>query len=415
MSRRLRRTRARWVALGAFLFLLSLTVLACSPIDQPSPGASTNAVASAVATPAATAAPATSPSPSATPEPQPLEVAKPSASPLDFLAWAFTPVFQTLFIILALFYWLTGNVLVAILLLTVVIRALTWKLSAQQIISSQRMMRLQPELKALQKEFERKYKGDRLATNQAMQAFYKERGVSPTAGCLPSLLQMGMLFPMYYVIRGGLTSYDPSAMLSVFNVKLVPLTCPNPAHYDVHGVLDKALPCINTVVGGIDMGKEQILFNLPLGLFTIGISALAIIASLLQVVQSRMLMPPPTAEPDANQNTQRTMMIVMPLIFVLYGGLFPAGLFIYYIVGSIISIVQQFLIVGWGSMFPLFGWTPAFAANHTPRFPVTMPEVVSSGSSLASTRHVPEERRASAASTVRPNTRRRAGRRGRRH
>ena len=59
-------------------------------------------------------------------------------------------------------------------------------------------------------------------------------------------------------------------------------------------------------------------------------------------------------------------MLFLPLISVVYGGFLPAGLFIYWIVATIFPIVQQYLIVGWGSMFPLFGWTPAFAAT-TPR------------------------------------------------
>ena len=125
------------------------------------------------------------------------------------------------------------------------------------------------------------------------------------------------------------------------------------------------------------------------------------------------MMPPP-AENDPSASTQRSMMIFMPLISILYGGLLPAGLFIYWIVTSVFSILQQFLIIGWGSMFPLFGWNPGFARDYTPRFPVTMPEPADAGMSLAATRYKPEERWASAASTVRPNTHRRAGRRGRR-
>ena len=170
----------------------------------------------------ASASPATSPSPSATPEPQPLEPAKVGADPLSLLAFAFTPIFQGLFILLAGLYALTGNIVIAIMLMTVLIRLVTIRLSARQIISQKRMQILAPELKDLTKELQRRYKGDRQAVYTATQAFYKERGVSPTAGCLPSILQMGLLFPMYWVIRDGLTSYDPSAMLKVFGVNLVP-------------------------------------------------------------------------------------------------------------------------------------------------------------------------------------------------
>jgi YidC/Oxa1 family membrane protein insertase len=322
----------------------------------------------------------------------------------------FTPLFQGLFILLAGLYAITGNVVVAIVLMTLLIKLLTFRLSARSIVSQKRMQILSPELKEMTKELQRRYKGDRQAVYSATQAFYKERGVSPTAGCLPQVLQMGLLFPMYWVIRDGLTSFDPSAMLKPFGVNLVPsLNCP----HVIGGVIDKATPCINTVVAGINMGQPQVLFNLSIIGFTLGVSAMALLSAFLQFVQSRMLMPP-AVENDPSASSQRSMMVLFPFISILYGGFLPAGLFVYWITTSAFSIVQQFLIVGWGSMFPLLGWTPAFAQNHSPRFPVTMPEPVNAGKSLAATRHKPEERWASAASTVRPNTHKRAGRRGRR-
>lgn len=400
--------------LGLFLALMALAVVACGTANNASPSANANgspaAGANQSALPSGSAA-ITSPKPSATPEPEPLKASEPTDL-WGLLNWAFTPIFQALFIILVDVYAVTGNILIAIVVLTLLIRLLTYRLSAKQLVSQKRMQMLQPELAILKKDLERRYKGDRAAVMQAQQAFYKERGISPTAGCLPALLQMGMLIPMYSVIRIGLTNFNPSAMFDVFGLKVVPLTCPNPAHV-VNNVVDKAQPCINTVVGGIDMGKEQVLFNLPLLGFTLGVSVLAIIAAFLQLIQSRMMMPP-AVENDPSASTQRSMMIMMPLFSLLYGGILPAGLFIYWIVTSIFSIVQQFLIIGWGSLFPIFGWDPGFARNYQPRHPVTMPAVTQSGTSVAATRLKPDERRASAASTVRPNTHRHTSRRGRR-
>ena len=87
-----------------------------------------------------------------------------------------------------------------------------------------------------------------------------------------------------------------------------------------------------------------------------------------------MMLPPPTrTTDDPNTKIQRQMTLFLPLISIVYGGFLPAGLFIYWITATIFSIIQQYLIVGWGGMFPLFGWTPAFARDHTPRFPVSMP------------------------------------------
>jgi YidC/Oxa1 family membrane protein insertase len=400
----------RWATLGLMLVLVALAIVACGTANAASgPTASAGIAASASAS-TGVAAGAASPQPSPTVNYQPLVPAQPGgASPTDLLGFLFTPIFQSLFVLLAGLYALTGNIVIAIVLMTLLIRLATVRLSSKQIVSQKRMQMLGPEIKALTKELTRRYKGDRVAINKATQEFYKERGVSPTAGCLPSILQMGLLFPMYWVIRDGLTNYDPSAMLRVFGVNL---QCPNTAH-QINGVLDKSLPCINTVIMGINVGQPQVLFNLPLVVFTLGVSALALTAGLLQFIQSRMLMPP-AAENDPSASSQRTMMVIFPFFSIVYGGFLPAGLFVYWITTSVFSIVQQFMIVGWGSMFPLFGWTPPFVRNYTPRFPVTMPEPAEAGTSVAASRRAPVERTASAASTVRPNTQRRSSRRGRR-
>ena len=118
------------------------------------------------------------------------------------------------------------------------------------------------------------------------------------------------------------------------------------------------------------------------------------------------------------RSTQRVFLI-LPLISLIYGWFLPAGLFIYWITTTIFSIVQQFLINGFGGLFPLFGWTPAFARDHTPRFPVPQftprSEPASTqpgkpgGPPAASTRRSTAD---SAAGTIRPA--RRSSRRGRR-
>ena len=67
------------------------------------------------------------------------------------------------------------------------------------------MQLLQPEIK----EIQRRYKGDSVKARVAQQELFKERGVSPLAGCLPLLLQMPLLFIMYSVIQNGLTNVEP--------------------------------------------------------------------------------------------------------------------------------------------------------------------------------------------------------------
>jgi YidC/Oxa1 family membrane protein insertase len=389
------------IALVVLLILVVLVVVACAAPSTVTPGAS------GAATP--------HPTPTAAP---PLVPASPGADPISFLAWIFTPIFKAMFIILVAVYDLLTAIGApaaigwAIVVLTLVVRIVVIPLYRRQLVSQRRMQLLQPEIK----EINRRFKGDSVKARVAQQELMKERGVSPLAGCLPLLLQMPLLFMMYQVIRDGLTNVNPVAMLDVFGVQVVPLTCNNinPAT----GQPDAALgPCIDTIIPflgtSIDVSQPSTFFSVALGGFVLGISILAIISAGLQLVQSRMMLPRTKPEDDdPNTKIQRQTMLFLPLISVVYGGFLPAGLFIYWITATIFSIAQQYLIVGWGGMFPLFGWTPGFAADHTPRFPVSMPPPPEPGKRAAILTDA--DKKTTAASTIRPRERGRQGRRGRR-
>jgi hypothetical protein len=174
-------------------------------------------------------------------------------------------------------------------------------------------------------------------------------------------------------------------------------------------------PCIDPTIhwlGDLDAHVPEILFMTPF--FNFGVSALALVAAGLQLIQTRM-MTPSTTDPQAR--AQQRIFMILPLFSIIYGSFLPAGLFIYWIVFTAYSIVQQYLIVGWGSLFPLFGWTPGFAQNHTPRFPVQAPVAKPrdpSGDSRQSEEpsRSPSDR---AAGTIKPARQRgRTSRRGRR-
>jgi hypothetical protein len=127
------------------------------------------------------------------------------------------------------------------------------------------------------------------------------------------------------------------------------------------------------------------------------------------------MMSPQTTDPQLQ--AQQRIFLILPLFSIFYGSFLPAGLFIYWIVTTIFAIVQQYLIAGWGSLFPLFGWTPGFARDHSPRFPVPSPPPLKRGEAAAgepppTSRRSPSDR---AAGTVRPNRQKgRTSRRGRR-
>src|ERR1700730_12623237 len=265
----------------------------------------------------------------------------------------------------------------------------------------------QPELWEIQK----RYKGDRQKVPQAQQELYRERGMNPLSGCLPLLLQMPLLFIMYQVIRDGLTNYDITPMLTVLGTKLADEALPAAPIMTVQGL---PIPCITTHVpwlGGLDVGQPHVDFTIGFG-----VSFLAIGSALLQGLHSRIALPPmdPKTQ-DSNTRIQRQTMLILPLIFVVYANFLPAGLYIYYIVTTIFGIVQQYFIMGFGSLFPLFGWNPRFAQEHTPRFPVATPAPIQSTRVAgARTRPSAADRARKAAATVRNRERGRQGRRGRR-
>lgn len=370
------------------------------------------ACAGAVATLAPGATPTTPPITPTPPAGIALNPAPLQADPFSVLAWLFTPIFQAFFITLVLLNQLTGNIAVAIILLTLIIKVLLIPLFRRQIVSTRRMQLIGPEVKELQ----RRFKGDRVKVQQATAALYKERGVSPV-GCLPIFLQMFLLIPLYSVFSQGLTNYNVQPMLDVFGLRILDLGCDAVPQFIAGGQV--ANPCLNPTAWGVNWGVPEVILGRPGALFS-GLSLLAILSSLLQLVASRMTMPAASASDDPNVKTQRQMAIFLPFISLIYGSILPAGLFLYWIMSTLFSIVQQYLIIGWGGMFPIFGWTPRFAVGHEPRFPVAAPTAPTTTSRTAGApaRSTPTERSAlersaSAQATVRQQ-RGRQGRRGRR-
>lgn len=421
MTRSSRAARAS-AALLALLTVLLLTAPATvaespspgapspTPIVSPAPGATSPPCPNRTAAPAPTpipvasgASPAPTAAPAQTPHPN-LCPAELKGDPVSILSWLFTPVFQALFLALAFTYNVLGDIGLAIIATTLLIRLLLIPVFRAQIVSQRRMQLLQPELKSIQTKF----KGNRSKISEEQLRLYRERGVNPASGCLPGLLQLVLLIPMYQVFSSGLSAPDISSMLQVFGQQVLNVACQAPG--------DPLQPCINPTVHwlfGMQANVPQISFHIPgIGF---GVSILAIVSALLQVIQTRMMTTINMSDPNAR--TQQRIFLILPLFSIVYGNILPAGLFIYWIVTTVFSIVQQYLIAGWGGLFPLFGRTPSFAVDHTPRFPVAFaaPVRATTGDRVIDappTRVTATDR---AAGTVRPNRERgRTSRRGRR-
>jgi YidC/Oxa1 family membrane protein insertase len=425
MSRPTTSARTRLLTLLAVLVAALLLFAIPVAAETPSPGASGPSpsaapAAGAAGTPAAT--PKVPPCPDKPPPPASPE-AGPTQSPravnlcpaqpddpFNTLAWLFTPLFQALFLALAASYRVLGDIGLAIVAVTLLIRLLLFPVFRRQIVSQRRMQLLQPEITALRQKF----KGDRQKIQEETMRLYKERGVS-LFGCLPLLLTLVPLLALYSVFSSGLTAPDISSMLQVFGVPVIDVPCQDPAN--------ALRPCIDPTVrwlGNLNASQPRVEVPLGISLFgiPIGISILAVLSALLQLVQTKM-MAPQTNDPQVR--AQQRIFLFLPVISVFYGTILPAGLFIYWIVTTIFSIVQQYLIAGWGSLFPLFGWNPSFARDHRPRFAPSIEPLptatagagAGAGGAATPTRRISSTDRA--AGTVRPaKTRGRTSRRGRR-
>jgi YidC/Oxa1 family membrane protein insertase len=273
----------------------------------------------------------------------------------------------------------------AIIVFTIVIRTLLAPLFVRQIQSQKEMQRMAP----LIREVNRKHKGNRTKIAEETQALYREHGVNPAAGCLPVLLQLPLLFALYQALirassivnftpndaqRAALADWVDRAGLGTManNNFLVPINGPCNAPPDFASLVPlncqlidplKLMEPINTHVSwlmNLDLAQIDNKFGFLIPGLGFTISALAVLAALLQFVQVRMTAPPPNAD-DPTSSTTNTMTYLFPLLTIWWGGLFPSGLILYWIVYTAYLVVQQYRIMGWGNLFPLFGWRPRFA------------------------------------------------------
>jgi len=307
----------------------------------------------------------------------------------------FTPpwdvFFLPLFNLLVFLYTLPFvDFAVAIIVFTIVIRTILAPLFIRQIRSQKEMQRMQP----LVREVQRKHKGNRQKISEETMALYKEHGVNPAAGCLPVVLQLPILFALYQALirASGVINFTPNdgnrATLAEWvdragltplanNNFRVPVNGPCDAPPDFSSLLPTNCQLIdplhlesavkttsewlfNPFTGvHLDLALIDNVFAIPLfGGF--GLSLLAVIAAILQFVQVKMTSPRPNAD-DPTSSMTSTMTYTFPLLTIVWGGIFPSGLILYWIVYTAYLVIQQFLIMGWGNLFPIFRWQPRWA------------------------------------------------------
>src|SRR5690606_22120436 len=216
-----------------------------------------------------------------------------------------------------------GNFGVAILAVTVIVKAIFFPLANRSYASMAAMRRVQPEMKAIQERF----KDDRAAQQQAMMELYRKEKINPLSGCWPLLIQIPVFFSLYTVIFISLDMRH-----APFFGWIRDLAAPDPTNiFTLFGLIPWD-PTVVPVLGSF----------LHLGIWPV-------IMGITMWVQMRLNPPPPDP-------TQAMIFNWMPVIFTFMLGTFPAGLVIYWSWNNFLSICQQYFIMKrHGADVDLFG------------------------------------------------------------
>ncbi len=185
-----------------------------------------------------------------------------------------------------------GNFGLAIILLTLLIKLLTFPLTHKSYTSMQKMKVVAPELKALQK----KYGHDRALLGQKQMEMYKEKGINPVAGCLPMLLQMPIWFALFRTILNSVELYQQ--------------------------------PFVGWIT---DLSQAD---SLP----ALGIPLLPFIVGALMFAQTAF-QPTPQDQPQ-----MKYIMMGMPVFMVVLYFSMPSGLSVYTITNTVVTVIQQWFI-----------------------------------------------------------------------
>jgi len=233
----------------------------------------------------------------------------------------------------------------AVVFVTILIRLLVYPLYVTQIRSQRAMQEVAPAIN----ELKRKHGSDRQRFAEEQMKLYRERGISPVAGCFPLLLQLPILFALYAALSQlgcglgpppnnacpGLTHEDLQNVYGVFGF------LPNAIPPDGH--LDTTAHWLPWITQGLQHPDNKSLFGL--------IGILPLIAGVAQLVASVQALPvKPVKTEDPNQRMFQSMAYTFPIMTVFIGNSFPAGLAVYWVTTTLFQIVQQYFVSGWGQL-----------------------------------------------------------------
>jgi len=230
---------------------------------------------------------------------------------------------------------LAQNFGLAIIVFTILVRLITYPLTASQIKSTKSMQDMQKSKKWL--DIQKKYKGDREKLSKEQMNLYKEMGVSPFGSCLPTVIQFPIIIGLYQAIIRA---------LAVTPFQLLELTRHIYPFYNA-----AALIPLNNYFLWLDLSLPEKDYGVAIAGFTIPILAILVMATTF--LQSRLMTPPSTTG-DQGANMGRAMTLYMPLFMGYLAYSFPSGLALYFVTSNLVGILQYGVMgkLDWRNLLP---------------------------------------------------------------
>jgi YidC/Oxa1 family membrane protein insertase len=281
----------------------------------------------------------------------------------------------------------------AIIGLTVLIRAVLVPLTFRQLKSMQEMQRLAPQITVLKE----KYKADKQRQQQELMKFYQENKINPLASCLPLLMQLPVFISLFYMLRTDLKKHICGKALE--------------AHYQLHHKAGESLAKFieHENCEKVAAHSAKFLFLPDITNKATGAALIVLIVLYVGSQLASTLIATATADPN-----QRRLMLLLPVVFVVILYRYPAGLLVYWITTNLWTIGQQYVIRRAMPPPPKVD-APAPAANGKPRTSLraALAGVTAGTAQRAEPQAEPQAPRPPAASPPRPprKKKKRSGRR----
>lgn len=255
-----------------------------------------------------------------------------------------------------------GSYGLAIIIFTFIIKAVLLPLTIKQYKSTARMQELQPQIQ----EVQRRYKNDKDKLNQELMKVYTDNKVNPTGGCLPLLVQMPILFSLYWVISQplkfmlGKSTDVINQLLQAINgdlinsghatasspdLTIIRFFTENPDKLaNVEGLLKKE-ELLNMNFLGLNLGLQpSFSYNPELGWQYFGLLLIPVLAGLTTYISVKYSTAKTTQQSTDNQMANQmtnSMTTIMPFMTAFFAFSVPAGLGLYWITSNVIQVLQQ--------------------------------------------------------------------------